>query len=206
MKVAEGIYKVDRVFGNVYVVETGEGLLLVDTGSPGSARKICRFIEGLGHRCEDLHAIVLTHFDLDHVGSAGTLRARTGATVAIHELDAPVVAKNQGLGRRMALVKVLYRLLMRPLVADRLLRDGDVVGGLRVLHIPGHTDGSIALLRDDGVVFTGDAVLSDKQGGVLPPDPRVAQDLAEATDSMDLVMQRHPHLLLTGHGAPARMS
>jgi len=206
MKVAEGIYRVDGVFGNVYLVETEEGLLLVDTGSPGSTRKIRRFVEGLGRRCEDVHDIVLTHFDLDHVGSAGPLRARTGATVAILELDAPVVAKKQGLGRRMTLVKVAYRLLMRPLVADRLLRDGDMVGGLRVLHIPGHTDGSIALLRGDGVVFTGDAVLGDKQGNVLPPDPRVAQDLEQATASMDLVMQQHPRLLLPGHGAPARPS
>jgi glyoxylase-like metal-dependent hydrolase (beta-lactamase superfamily II) len=123
--------------------------------------------------------------------------------VAIHELDAPVltgVVRPQKGGRVMA---VLHRLLVRPVVPDRLLHDGDTIGGLRVVHVPGHTQGSIALVREDGVVFSGDALLSDKHGAVLPPDPRLAHDRAQAAASAEAIRALQFRLLLTGHGAPA---
>jgi glyoxylase-like metal-dependent hydrolase (beta-lactamase superfamily II) len=170
MRVTDGVFRVDRVEGNAYVVVTDDGLLQVDSGLPGNARRICRFIEEMGHDPGEVHDIVLTHYDGDHVGSAAALKARTGARVCIHEADAPVLTREQKPGERMPLfVRILYRLLMKPLTPDRLLHDGDMVGGLRVMHIPGHTPGSIALVRDDGVVFSGDALLCDKHGNVIHP-------------------------------------
>ena len=100
------------------------------------------------------------------------------------------------------LVRILYRLLMKPLTPDRLLLDGDMVGGLRVMHIPGHTPGSIALVREDGVVFSGDALLSDKDGNAIPPDPRLAEDPDQATRSAEAIQALQPRLILPGHGAP----
>ena len=204
MQVADGIHWVDGIrFSNVYVVETGDGLLLVDTGTPWRTKRICGFIERMGrHPCEVRH-IVLTHCDIDHVGSAAALKARTGAAVAMHELDAAVLTRAQRPRRRMVIVQAVYPLVVRPVTPDRLLEDGDTVGGLRVVHIPGHTDGSIALLRDDGVVFTGDALLSDEDGNVVPPHPKLAQDPALAAASAERILSLRPRLVLTGHGAPA---
>jgi glyoxylase-like metal-dependent hydrolase (beta-lactamase superfamily II) len=204
MQVADGIHWVDGIrFSNVYVVETGDGLLLVDTGTPWRTKRICRFIETIGRHPGELRHIVLTHCDIDHVGSAAALKARTGAAVAMHEADAAVFTRAQRPRRRMVIVQAMYPLVVRPVTPDRLLEDGDTVGGLRVVHIPGHTDGSIALLRDDGVVFTGDALLSDKKGDLVPPHPKLAQDPAEARASADRILALRPRLVLTGHGAPA---
>ena len=97
----------------------------------------------------------------------------------------------------------LYRLLVRPVAPDLRLHDGDTIGDLRVVHVPGHTAGSIALVREDGVVFSGDALLSDMHGAVLPPDPRLAHDRAQAAASAERIRALHFRLLLTGHGAPA---
>ena len=66
-----------------------------------------------------------------------------------------------------------------------------------------HTQGSIALVREDGVVFSGDALLSDKHGAVLPPDPRLAHDRAQAAASAERIRALQFRVLLTGHGAPA---
>jgi glyoxylase-like metal-dependent hydrolase (beta-lactamase superfamily II) len=207
MRVTDGVFRVDHVEGNAYVVVTDDGLLQVDSGLPGNARRICRFIEAIGHDPGEVHDIVLTHYDGDHVGSAAALKARTGARVCIHEADAPVLTREQKPGERMPLfVRILYRLLMKPLTPDRLLHDGDMVGGLRVLHIPGHTPGSIALVRDDGVVFSGDALLCDKHGNVIPPDPRLAEDPDQATHSAEAIQALQPRLLLPGHGSPAAAS
>ena len=206
MEVAEGIVKVDGIrFSNVYVVITEDGLVLVDTGTgfAGSTRRIYRAIEAMGHRSSDVRDIVLTHYDADHVGGLAAVKARTGARVAIHELDAPVVMKKEPPRGRMLLVRVVYRWLVRPVTPDRLLKDGDVLGGLRVVHVPGHTAGSIALVRDDGAVLSGDALLADKDGNVLPPDPKLAEDPDLAAASAERIMALRPRPLLPGHGAPS---
>jgi len=196
--------RVDGVrIANVYLVATEDGLLLVDTGMPGNARRILSFIDGIGRKPSALRDIVVTHCDIDHVGSVAELKRLTGARVAIHELDAPVLSGEQRPQKGGLVMVALYRLLrFRPVAPDLRLRDGDTIGGLHVMHVPGHTAGSIALVRDDGVVFSGDALLSDKDGNVLPPDPRLAFDRARALASAAMITARHATLLLTGHGAP----
>ncbi len=209
MQVAEGIEWVDGVrWSNVYLVRTDDGLLLVDTGTGlgRTTRRILEAVEALGRRPRDVHDIVLTHYDADHVGGLARLAELTGARVAIHELDAPVVMKKQPPLGRMLLVRILYRWLQRPVVPDRLLVDGDVVGGLRVVHVPGHTAGSIALVRDDGAVFSGDTLLADKHGNVLPPDPRLAEDRDLVAASAERIRALDPRPLLPGHGAPSSAS
>ena len=86
---------------------------------------------------------------------------------------------------------------------DLLLEDGDVIGGLKVMHVPGHTAGSIVLVRDGGVVFSGDALLSTKDGHIRPPDPRLALDKVQAQASAERIKAIPTKLLCTGHGAPA---
>jgi glyoxylase-like metal-dependent hydrolase (beta-lactamase superfamily II) len=132
-QLADGVFKVDGVrVANVYLVVTQDGLLLVDTGMPGSARRILRFIERLGWQPGDLRDIVLTHCDIDHVGSVAELRARTGARVAIHELDAPVLSGEHPPQKGGFAMIALYRLLrFRPVAPDLRLRDGDTIGGLK---------------------------------------------------------------------------
>jgi glyoxylase-like metal-dependent hydrolase (beta-lactamase superfamily II) len=205
MRVADGIHKVEGVrVANVWLVESEDGLLLVDTGTRfGTAKRVLETIPDLGHEPSDLRDIVITHYDMDHVGSAAELKRRTGARIAMHELDAPVLAGRERPHKLPLVMRALYRLFVRSVTPDRLLRDGDTVGPLRVVHVPGHTPGSIALVRDDGVVFSGDALLSDKEGRVIPPDPRLADDRAQAEASAEVIQALEPTLLLTGHGAPA---
>ena len=148
--------------------------------------------------------IVLTHWHADHIRGAAELRQRTGARVAVHELDAAVLAGGgfRAKGRRMQqVIRRVFRI--RPVVADLLLHDGDEVAGWQVVHMPGHTAGAIALHRE-GVVFTGDALRCDRHGQVLPPDPGLSLDPEAAMRSVERIRELHPDLLLPGHGAPAR--
>jgi glyoxylase-like metal-dependent hydrolase (beta-lactamase superfamily II) len=205
MQVADGVFKVDGIaVANVYLVVTRDGLLLVDTGMPGNARRILGFIKSIGRAPHELRDVVLTHCDIDHVGSAAQVKSLTGARVAIHELDAPVLAGQQRSPKGGLAMAVLYRLLrFRPVAPGLRLRGGDTIGGLQVLHVPGHTAGSIALVRDGGVLFSGDALLSDNHGNVLAPNRQLALDPAQAQVSAEMIRARHPGLLLAGHGAPA---
>jgi glyoxylase-like metal-dependent hydrolase (beta-lactamase superfamily II) len=207
MKVADGIDKVDGIrVANAYLVTIPDGLMLVDSGMPGSAKRILASVERQAAPPRQLRSVVLTHCDIDHAGSAAELKRLTGAQVAIHALDAPVLSGKQQPqkgGRAMRLLSRLFRL--QPVTPDVLLQDGDTIGGFRVLHVPGHTAGSIALYRDDGVVFSGDALLSDMHGRVLPPNPRLSLDPAQASASADKIRALGITVLLPGHGARASL-
>ena len=96
MQLADGVYKVDGLrAANAYLVAVDDGLLLVDTGMPGNAKRIVAFIESTGHHAADLRYIVLTHCDVDHIGSVARLNELTCAKVAIPELDGAVFSGQQ---------------------------------------------------------------------------------------------------------------
>jgi hydroxyacylglutathione hydrolase len=203
MEVADCVFRVDGMpIANAYLVAVDDGLLLVDAGMPWNARRILAFITTIGRQPDELRDIVLTHCDIDHIGSAAELKRLTGASVAIHERDAAVLAGGRPEKGGLALA-ALYRLLrFRAVTADRILSDGDMIDGFQVMHVPGHTAGSIALISADGMVFSGDALLTDKQGKVTAPDRRLALDPAQAVRSADRIRALQPTLLLAGHGAP----
>ena len=205
MNVGDGIHKVEGTrVGNAYVVETDHGLLVVDSGIRASAAPVLRTVERLGRPPADVRLLVLTHWHVDHIrGAAAVIRA-TGARLAIHQLDAPIIAGGElpTKGRR-AMRLIIGLLRVRSLTPDLILHDGDEVAGLRVVHVPGHTAGSIALVRD-GVVLTGDALLGDRQGRIRPPDPGLSLDPVAATASADRILALSPRLVLPGHGRPAR--
>lgn len=152
-----------------HLVESSEGLVLIDAGSPGKEHEILRHLKRLGR--DDLRLILITHAHLDHYGSAAALRRETGALVAIHAADAEPMAKGEtrlgsarywGFFIKLILPWVEKRVGPEPVAADILLADGDDLRqfGLpgRIVHTPGHTPGSCSVIVSDGIAFVGDLV------------------------------------------------
>ena len=88
MKIVDGIYQVDGVNCNVYIVEDGEKLVLIDTGLFRNDKKIVKYIESLGRKPTDVSTIVITHYHIDHTGSLKKMKEATDAKVAVGEFDA----------------------------------------------------------------------------------------------------------------------
>lgn len=210
LRLAERVYRIDGVGdANVYVLVGDEGLTLIDTGRPGGAEAILSCVGDLGYRPGDIRTIVLTHGDVDHTGNVAALKAATGARIAVGEGDAAALSGGP-YERSAGPMRLFYALLKiilpaEPAEPDVILRDGDEISGLRVLNVPGHTAGSIALSTDDGIVFSGDALLCDGQGRTKLPPGFAAYDSDKLRESRSALDALGWVLLLPGHGEPARV-
>jgi glyoxylase-like metal-dependent hydrolase (beta-lactamase superfamily II) len=115
--------------------------------------------------------IILTHGHFDHIGAVSTLakeyrrRCGDGVTIAIHEADAEYLGPdaysvhNRGIKAVFGNSVSIETLLEPQPSPDKLLKEGDTLGQLSVLHLPGHSPGSIALWdKEAGVMFTGDTL------------------------------------------------
>ncbi len=204
MKIAEGVHHIEGINGNVYLVEDGDKLILIDTGLPRSDKKITKYIEGLGRKPTDVSTIILTHFHIDHVGSAKKMKELTNAKVAVHELDADYVAGKKAPPKPKNLMfKALSSVVKAsPVEVDLLLKDNDKVGRLTVIHTPGHSEGSIALLDSERkVMFVGDTIrfMDGKITGSpehFTLDPEKAKESAKKISTFDF------DIMLSGHGQP----
>jgi glyoxylase-like metal-dependent hydrolase (beta-lactamase superfamily II)/ADP-ribose pyrophosphatase YjhB (NUDIX family) len=212
---AESIWLLALPASNAYLWRTDRGrLTLIDTGVPGSAEAILTAISGLGHSPEDLQEIVLTHFHRDHTGSAAELVRRTGARVVAHIADAPIIEGRQPppKPRLTPLERPLAEMLLgnaddlpgpqpEPVIVDSKVADGDVThGGGQIVAVPGHTQGSIAvLLPERRVLLTGDTVAAYESAPILGPFNLSPGEAVAA-------VRRQAHLdfdiAAVGHGRP----
>jgi glyoxylase-like metal-dependent hydrolase (beta-lactamase superfamily II) len=187
-----------------------------------------RGLRQAGYELRDVSRIIVTHAHIDHYGLAGRLMELTGAQLHMHamtDLDCEkyrhpdtAIARRRDmyadhgitepeLGKLAEQLKVWLPYLYSVVEASRRLRGGEdlVIGGRRweVLHTPGHSFGHLCLHSpEDGVVFSGDHLLP----GVIPPVTFErgfdADPLRSYLESLELIAQRKPRLVLPGHGRP----
>ncbi len=139
---------------NAYLVN---GTILIDVGMDSSD-----IIAELGKHIDlhDLELIVLTHCHYDHSGGAGGVAAATGAKIAVHKNDAPLLLNPNASASRLFGRKA-------PIIApDILLAGGEKFGELEIIHTPGHTPGGICLYdQKSKSLFSGDTVFQDGSFG-----------------------------------------
>lgn len=172
-RLADGVWRIPALpfdFVNTFALVDDDGqVTLVDTGVKSTPPRVLAGLAAMGKAPTDVTRIVLTHAHGDHAGGAADLRARTGAPVAIHEVDAAWARRGEAPPRdpRTLMGRLLNRAGSRangfPAVEiGEELSDGQVLpiaGGLRVVHTPGHTPGHVSLLHEpSGVLITGDAI------------------------------------------------
>jgi len=142
---------------------------MIDTGLFGEMPLIRQLLRRIGFAPQSIKAILLTHGHLDHAGNLARLKEWTGAKVFGHPAEQahvngnyPYRGINQWCGRLEALGRAVFN--YRPATIDEFLSDGQILwfwGGLRVLHLPGHTAGHSGFFSErHGLLFSGDMFAS----------------------------------------------
>jgi len=200
--------KLGRV--NCYLVDTGSGFVLIDTGGSNARRELEAALSEAGCKPGDLKLIVITHGDFDHTGNAAYLRGKYGGKIAMHPDDVGMAEFgdmfwNRKSGNRLIrfLAPVLFKFSrinrFRP---DISLRDGDTLGNYgfeaTVLSIPGHSKGSIGILTGAGDLLCGD-LLDNTQKPALNS---IMDDLPAAQTSVEKLSRMNIHTVYPGHGIP----
>jgi glyoxylase-like metal-dependent hydrolase (beta-lactamase superfamily II) len=177
--VPPGVHTIRGIMGvcHLLVDERGEGVLL-DTGLVGEPWQIRWHLRRLGLQPSAIKAILLTHGHIDHAGNLAWAKQWTGAPIYAHETEQahidgtyPYTGAARWCGR---MERIGYDLLhYRPARIDRFIADGDELpfwGGLRVVHLPGHTLGHCAFYSaSHRLLFSGDLFASYFFNVHLPP-------------------------------------
>lgn len=196
--VAEGVGRIPG-FVNAYVVRDDSGTYVIDTTMSKKARHVVRAFERANVPISEVGSILLTHRHPDHISGAAYLEGASHAKVGCHPEDAPAVE-----GTAPPRMSLLMRLFFkpRPVAVKTLLRDGDTVGPFRVVFVPGHTAGEIALYDPARrFLFSGDSVC-ERNGALTLSAARYATDLPQAVRSLSVLRNLDVELLFPGHGVP----
>ena len=163
------LHSVRGVMGCCHLLENGDDSVMIDAGMVGEPFLIRRLIRKLGLNPGSIKTILLTHGHLDHAGRLAWLKDWSGAKVFAHSGETRHVAGNypytgvtRWCGRLEAAGRFLFR--YRAATIDEFISDGQELpfwGGLRVVHLPGHTLGHCGYYSaKHDLLFSGDMFAS----------------------------------------------
>jgi glyoxylase-like metal-dependent hydrolase (beta-lactamase superfamily II) len=181
VEIAPGIRRLGKGLVNVYLLEEAGEITIIDAGAPGYWKGVHAELAAMGRAPDDVRALLLTHAHSDHIGFAERIRRERSVSVRVHPDDAPLARGEvkasrdpNGSGSRgwslraiagfaaFALSHGMVR--VTPIAEVGMFLDGqelDVPGAPRVVHVPGHTAGSVAFHAPaHDAVFVGDAFVT----------------------------------------------
>jgi metallo-beta-lactamase class B len=186
-KIVGNFYYVGTYDLGCYLISTNQGLILINSGAPGSFPLIKASIESLGFKLTDIKIITSTHGHWDHVGDLAEFKRISGAKMLMNERDSDVVESGGNIDyRRTEGRGIIYD----PLKVDQRLKDGDKIRlgqtELTVHFSPGHTKGATSFtfqVQEAGKTYN---VLIANMPGInagvkllsSPGYPNVSQDFA----------------------------
>ena len=217
MAQAVEVIQIDGGAVNAYLLKSGDRFVLVDTLTRGKRALLESQLAAAECSAGKLGLIVVTHGDSDHVGSCAYLRDKMGAPIGMHGTEAIVAETGDMRAARphaKASTRAVFGVLM-PLFGlgksdrftpDILLADGYDLSAYgvdaRILHLPGHTEGSISVLTAGGDLICGDLMTNTG----APQANRLVDDTAEMAASITRAREAGARTVYPGHGKPFAMS
>jgi glyoxylase-like metal-dependent hydrolase (beta-lactamase superfamily II) len=220
MKLGPHLHRIGNDIVAVYLVETDEGVTVIDAGLTGHWRELTAELTSMGRSLDDVRGVILTHGDTDHLGFAERLRRDHSVPVYVHGADAgrargevkPKATWGRiNLGATARFIWYASRkggMRTTHLTEVVEVNDGQVLdlpGAPRIIGLPGHSPGSIAIhVPVADAIFVGDGlttrhVLTGQRG---PQPAPFTDDPEQALASLSRLEGLHATWVLPGHGTP----
>jgi glyoxylase-like metal-dependent hydrolase (beta-lactamase superfamily II) len=197
-QISPGLYQISTTGNNAFLIDSGE-LILVDVGPPNNAKAIQKAVQAIGRQMTDIRHILVTHCHRDHAGSLAAVKQITDAPAYMHPIDAAAVRMGKtrwenstpppNLLAKIVFHTIAFRLAhgagFEPAEVEYEVQDGAVLpiaGGIRAIHVPGHSGGQLAFLweKNGGVLFAAEAAFISFRLG----PPFVYEDFEEVMRSL----------------------
>lgn len=208
--------------GTIYptLVWDHETAILVDTGYPGQLPQIEKAVNKAGISFDKISRIILTHHDIDHIGSASSIKEKSHEYIKIlaHEEEIPYIQsdkcplKLEQLEARLEVLPAEMKSIYEKLKAgfqsskvrvDMPLKDGEELpycGGISVIHTPGHTLGHICLyLKQSKILIAGDMLGVEDELLVSSPE-QINFDHNMYLKSLEKLMEYDIQTVICYHG------
>lgn len=194
---------------NTYLWIDEAGLMLVDSGRPGDADTILNYVQEIGRHPSEIEAILITHADYDHAGSAARIQEHSGATIYAGPRSAELLSVGKSPkhmpGLAQFIIDRFFHFQPVPEETIKTVSDGETLPAMNDWHVlatPGHTRDHHAFFSSlHGILFAGDAL--NTRGGRLQCTPkRISADIGAARQSAMRLLKLHPALIACGHGRP----
>jgi glyoxylase-like metal-dependent hydrolase (beta-lactamase superfamily II) len=234
MRQINGVYELDIANSKVFFIE-GEKNILVDTGRGPADDVVLDFMEQSGMRITSeeerkvikegaystivkfidsknitLDAIICTHYHNDHTGNLKKLKDLLNVPVAMHPEDIPFVEGTKEIpAPSFVPPEILKHIKVDPCKVDIQLKDGEFfTDDVQIIHVEGHTRGSICLLVKEKVLIAGDCVVGKNEATPVmgpeelnPPIEMFSTDYAQALKSLKKLLNYSFSSILPSHGA-----
>ena len=219
MQIAKGLHRIGSDIVNSYLIVGADGVTIIDAGLPRYWRHLNSELARLGKTLDDVRALILTHGDTDHIGFAGQLSRETGIAAYLHPADdarAHLEVKKPSSGWGPVKVGPLAGFMwysatqggLKIPPAGRLqpVEDGqvlDVPGSPRIIHVPGHTPGSVAVHAPAvDALFIGDTMTTRNvlTGATGPKPAPFTLEPKQAMSSLARLGELDATWVLPGHG------
>lgn len=210
------IHRISLGHLNPWLIECDGRWIAVDAGRPSTVDRFLAAVKDAGCEVRNIALIVVTHAHYDHVGAVAALRALSGAPVAAHRNDAETMRTGgfilsdglNALGRFKAFMgrHVVPRSVFafEPFEPDILVDDEHRLDDLgfpaTLVHTPGHSDGSISLLFDDGGLFAGDLAITQPLPGLWRHMPIYGTSIEAVKKTWRALAERGVKHIYPGHG------
>ena len=189
--------------------------MLIDTSFTSQRKALESRLDELGLKPGNLTLIILTHGDFDHVGNAAYLRSKYNAKIAMHAGDLGMVEHGNLLASRTSrgvimrsIVKVIMFITRMGLKKkdrfkpDIILEEGDQLlefkFDAKIVHLPGHSKGSIGILTPENDLFCGDVFRNQTE----PSTATLIDNQDEFEESLEKIKNLNPLMIYPGHGKP----
>lgn len=199
---------------NCYLIKSEEGNLLIDTGFVNKREFLEKKLTSLGCLPGNLKLIILTHGDVDHAGNAAFLREKYGSKIAVHADDKAMLERGDMSVNRKAkpdkmslifkVVSWTMSLFIKPgkfdvfqpdLTIDENFNLSEYGFDLKIIHLPGHSKGSVGVLTADGDLFCGDFLYNMLGFNMI-------DNLPDHKASVEKLKKLNIKMIYPGHGKP----